>query len=303
MSQRLTECGPSKPMDADRFDGSQCLNCADPRLDRWCPRCGQPRVQRLGIDAIWTESWSRWRVFEFSVLRALWHVLQGPGRVALEYVRGARKRHIHPLKLWLFVAAAQLLILQRSGYLDAQDPTLQAALSWVQAWSNPAFALGGLAIWLATVIALRHGYTLAEHAVLAAYAHSVVLAIGSLFKLPVLLWRAPAFLALHQAWAPRLQDLVGVSVVALATRQFFALQGIQGLLRLLPGIALFLILKWALLSAFGHALSAWIRAELTHPSRTDMQTTACRAEHPFRVLLDPIQPGEACPQNPLPRLA
>lgn len=248
--------------DAVPFTAQHCLNCGDPRLDAYCPRCGQARVGRLGAGALWAETWTRWRVFEFSLVQALWQVLRRPGRVALEYVQGARKRHVHPLKLWLFVAALQLLVLQRSGYLDAEGAELGAALALIQAWSNFAFAIGGLALWLACVLVMKRGYTLAEHAVLAAYTHSLVLALATLLKLPVLVWRSPEFLALHQTLAPHAQDLVGALTLGIAARQFFGLRGLGGQLHLVLLIAAFLAGKWLLLRGFGHALSAYVRSQL-----------------------------------------
>jgi len=249
-------------MDVVPFTAQHCLNCGDPRLDAYCPRCGQARVGRLGAGALWAETWSRWRVFEFSLVRALWQVLRRPGHVALEYVQGARKRHVHPLKLWLFVAALQLLVLQRSGYLDAEGAELGAALALIQTWSNFAFAIGGLALWLACVLVMKRGYTLAEHAVLAAYAHSLVLALATLLKLPVLVWRSPQFLASHQSLAPHVQDLVGALALGIAARQFFGLRGLGGVFQGVLLIAVFLVGKWLLLRGFGHALSAYVRSQL-----------------------------------------
>jgi hypothetical protein len=248
--------------DAAPFTAQHCLNCGDPRLDAYCPRCGQGRVGRLGAGALWSETWTRWRVFEFSLLQALWQVLRRPGLVALEYVQGARRRHVHPLKLWLFLAALQLLVLQRSGYLDAEGVELAAALALIQSWSNFAFAIGGLALWLACVLVMKRGYTLAEHAVLAAYAHSLVLAAATLLKLPVLVWRSPEFLGLHQSMAPHAQDLVGALALGIAARQFFGLRGLGGQLHLALLVAIFLASKWLLLRGFGHALSAYVRSQL-----------------------------------------
>lgn len=248
--------------DAAPFTARHCLNCGDPRLDAYCPRCGQARVGRLGAGALWAETWTRWRVFEFSLVQALWQVLRRPGHVALEYVQGARRRHVHPLKLWLFVAALQLLVLQRSGYLDAEGVELGTALALIQTWSNFAFAIGGLALWLACVLVMKRGYTFAEHAVLAAYTHSLVLALATLLKLPVLVWRSPEFLALHQTLAPHAQNLVGALALGIAARQFFGLRGLGGQLHLVLLIATFLAGKWLLLRGFGHAVSAYMRSLL-----------------------------------------
>lgn len=257
---RLRHRTPAHPTPVP-FTLGHCLNCGDPRLDAYCPRCGQARVGRLGLQSLWAETWTRWRLFELSLVQALWQVVRRPGGVALEYVQGARKRHMHPLKLWLFVAAMQLLVVQRSGYLAAEGAELGAALAMVQAWSNFAFAIGGLSIWLATVLVIRRGYTLAEHAVLASYAHSLVLAAATLLKLPVLVWRSPEVLALHQSLAPHAQDLVGACALAIAVRQFFGLRGLADQLRLLLTLTCFLVLKWALLRSFGLALSAYVRAQ------------------------------------------
>src|SRR5690606_24553950 len=70
---------------------------------------GQGRARRIGLRDLRGGAGIRWRWFDTLSARTALRLLTGPGRVAREYVLGARSRHFHPLKL-LLVAVGLLLV-------------------------------------------------------------------------------------------------------------------------------------------------------------------------------------------------
>jgi hypothetical protein len=203
--------------------------------------------------------WQAWRWFDLELLRAAWRLVAAPGHVAREYVLGARKRHVHPLKLLLFASGVLLLVLTRSQGLETQQAMASRAMELLRGWSNWSFSLGVPATFAASWCLFRRyrGYNATEHLVLATYAQFLVLCASSLNRLPTLAWRTPEFLAAHKAWLPWFMDAVGVAVLSLACRQFFQLELRRDGVRLLAACALFLALKWLLQRGY-----AWLLVRL-----------------------------------------
>lgn len=258
--------GVSTP-DAAHFAAPWCRNCNAALSTPYCGQCGQKKVGRLGRRALGVEVWQHWRLFELPVLKAAWNVLRWPGRVAREYVLGARTRHLHPLKLLLLAIAALLLVLSQGNYLEVvarsdkgADPNLVRGMSVVRSYANWSFSLAILAIVTASrlVFGRRHGFNLVEHLVLAVYCHFLVICASVLLKLPTLAWRDPGFLATHKLASAWVMDLVGASILALAFTQFFALELRRDAGRLLLAIAVFVFVKWSLTRLYAQALVFWL---------------------------------------------
>ena len=154
---------PTRP-DAAHFAAPVCRHCDAPLHTKYCGQCGQKKAERLGRRAIGTEIWQNWRLFELAVLKAGWRVLRWPGRVAREYVLGARTRHLHPLKLLLLAIGTMLLVLGSSKLLDSQDAQLNRAMELVRAYSNWSFSLAIFAIAASSllVFARRGGFILSN---------------------------------------------------------------------------------------------------------------------------------------------
>ncbi len=238
--------------DAAHFAQPICRNCGREAPGRYCAACGQARVRRLGVGTVGAEAWSSWRLFEWDLLRAAARLVTRPGSVAREYVLGARKRHIHPLKLLLVAIGVLLFVLARGNYLDSSNAQFNRTMALVRDWSKWSFSLGIFATLAASMLVLRRrgGYNLVEHLVLAAYCQVVVIAASILNKLPTLFWRDPVFIATHKAWSAWCMDGIGALVVGVAFVQFFALDARRDALRLAGAIALFLVTKWALLRLY-----------------------------------------------------
>lgn len=243
---------PLPPPDAAHFAAARCHNCGSALTTAYCGGCGQARARRFGLRAVGGEAWQSWRLFEWDVLRSAWRLATQPGVVARDYVLGARKRHVHPLKLLLFAIGLLLVVLARSNYLEASNGRANAVMELVRSWSNWSFSLGILAILASSWIVFRRrgGYNLAEHLVLAVYCHFLVICVSVLNKLPTLLWPSPEFLAMHKAATVWFMDGAGMLILALAFSQFFGLAWRRDALRLLTALFVFVGLKWLLLRLY-----------------------------------------------------
>ncbi|MCI1710274.1 MAG: hypothetical protein LKM39_07970 [Chiayiivirga sp.] len=132
----------------------------------------------------------------------------------------------------------------------------------IRAWSNWAFSLTILALlagsWLA--FARRGGFNVVEHLVLAVYCHVLVIGASILSKLPLLVWRAPGFLAAHKAASAWFMDAVGALVLGVACTQFFRLDPRRDAGRLALAAIAFLGAKWVLLRAYAWAVAKSVLA-------------------------------------------
>lgn len=104
---------------------ASCLNCGEDFEDKnlnFCPQCGQetnvrpPRLvefaQQLGGAYFSTEG-ALWRTLRLLVLR--------PGELTRQYLAGRRKHFVLPLRLYLTISVASLLILKATGGLGGSN--------------------------------------------------------------------------------------------------------------------------------------------------------------------------------------
>ena len=83
---------------------------------KFCPDCGQKRARRFGARDVTGLAWENLRRFEFNLFEAMLRVAVAPGRVARNYVLGARGRTIHPFKLLLTTIVFLILLISKTGY-------------------------------------------------------------------------------------------------------------------------------------------------------------------------------------------
>ncbi len=92
-----------------------CANCATERVPsaRFCHVCGQSAQERTPTVAQMVRDYGHQYV---GLEGALWHTLKllvlRPGRLTLEYLRGRRRRYVHPIRLYLTVSILCFLALQ-----------------------------------------------------------------------------------------------------------------------------------------------------------------------------------------------
>lgn len=252
---RLESIAEANP-DPDWFAGDWCQNCGALHTAKYCADCGQGKAQRFDLLAIGAEAWQSYRVFEMSLVQGVVSALRSPGRVAREFVLGARKRHLHPLKVLLIAIAGLLLVLAQSTYLDSRDAGLSQAMALVRTYGNWSFSIGIIAIVLATQLIWRwrQPFNLTEHLILGVYLHASIIAVSVLNLLPTLIWRDPAFLQAHKAAATWYMDAIEALILMVGCRQFFRLQWRRDALWLLLAASVFVLVKAGLLRLYAMAV-------------------------------------------------
>ncbi len=242
--------------DAAHFAAPQCHNCGADLHTPFCPQCGQKRVERVGSWQLGQEVWNKFKWFDATVVVSARRLLRRPGMVAREYVIGARKRHLNPIKLLLVGIGFLVLIVQRGNYLASANAPISSAMTIVQAWANLSFSLSVVAIVLATWLFYRRygGFNLYEHLMLACTIQFVVVVVSVLTKLPTLVWTDAVFLSRHRFVSSWLLDAVGVLVFCIACRQFFVIDPRRGWKRLLVASAFFIACKWILVRVYALVL-------------------------------------------------
>lgn len=250
---------PAKPVllaDA-HFDAPLCRNCGADLAGPHCSQCGQKKAGRIGLGNLRSEAWEKLRLFELDQVQSVLRLLTGPGKVARDYVFGMRKRHTHPLKLLLLAIAVLLLVLAQTRYLASANVTVSKALEIVRKYAEWSFSLGLFAIWSASLVAFRKrlGYNAVEHLVLATYSQFLVILANILNQLPLLLWRAPAWLVWHKQWSPRYMDVIELAIVLLGCQQFFVVDLRRQWWRLLLAGIVFLLVKALLLQLYARVLA------------------------------------------------
>ena len=250
------------PLDDAHFEAALCRNCGIERHTPHCGACGQKAVARFSRRDVWDEAWQSWRVFELAIVHAALRLVRAPGLVAREYVLGARKRHVHPLKLLLFAVALLVVVLDRTGYLTAGQTTLSAQMQLVSDWARWSFSLGLFAIVIATRVVLpkRLDYNLVEHLVLALYVQFVVIVANLLNLLPLLFLDAAAWAPPWRQASAYYMTPLELALVGIACVQFFRLDWRRDALRIAAVLAVFFLAKKVLLFAYGHFIQQVVLA-------------------------------------------
>ncbi|MEG2942601.1 MAG: DUF3667 domain-containing protein [Thermomonas sp.] len=249
-------------VDDAHFEVALCRNCGLERQAPHCGACGQKAVARFSARDVGDEVWQGWRLFEMAFLHAALRLARNPGLVAREYVLGARKRHVHPLKLLLFAVALLVVVLDRTGYLTAGQTRLSAQMQLVSDWARWSFSLGLFAIVIATRAVLRRrlGYNLVEHLVLALYVQFLVIAANLLNLLPLLIVDAARWATSWREASAYYMTPLELAIVGIACVQFFRLDWRRDALRIAAVLAVFFLAKKALLFAYGHFIQQVVLA-------------------------------------------
>ena len=251
------------PLDAAHFEEAVCRNCGTVRSEPHCGACGQKAVARFGFIDVFNEFWQSWRLFELAFIHDALRVLYRPGLVAREYVLGARKRHVHPLKLLLFAVGLLVLLLGRTAYLTAGQASLDKAMTIVAAWSRWSFSLGLFAVLGASLLVFhrRLAYNAVEHLVLAVYAQFVVLVLNLAYLSPLLALDTARWVPAWRATSAWVMTPLELLVIALAYQQFFRLRWRADAWRIALAVALAYAFKKALLFAYGRLIVHVVMAQ------------------------------------------
>ena len=89
-----------------------CLNCGDPTVGMFCPRCGQRKVDvRISLRRMLGEVMDDQLSVNSTLPRTLGALLFAPGRLTREYVQGRIMRYIPPFRLYLVSSLLFFIIL------------------------------------------------------------------------------------------------------------------------------------------------------------------------------------------------
>jgi hypothetical protein len=120
-----------------------------------------------------------------SILSLVWALLMRPGTVALDYVRGRRRRYFGPFAFLFVVVAGESAVIAYTGFhavaTDNPNPVadfLQNHINWVMFAEVPLLAL------FTRVLNAGGSFNFAEHLVLAAYTSSMRFLFFTVFVVP-----------------------------------------------------------------------------------------------------------------------
>lgn len=83
-----------------------CANCGCPRVERFCPACGQERGSPVQpLREVVEDAAGEFLKWDSKLLITLKPLLFRPGFLTLEYLRGRRVPYISPMRLYLWVSA------------------------------------------------------------------------------------------------------------------------------------------------------------------------------------------------------
>ena len=89
-----------------------CASCGAPLAARWCAACGEKRLEPgdLSLRHFLAQFGEALTNVESRLWRSLRRLLTRPGLLAADHVRGARRGHVHPLRLFLLCNLAYFLL-------------------------------------------------------------------------------------------------------------------------------------------------------------------------------------------------
>ncbi len=171
------------------FAANQCRNCsADADGGHvFCGMCGQKlEFERLSLHSIGHDLLHVFIHVDRSALTLARLLLVRPGTVALEYVRGRRKRYFGPFAFLFVVVAAASAAIAFTGFrvvtADWSNPVAEFLRGH---WNILMFTEVPLLAGFSRLFDMRGAFNLAEHLVLAAYATGMRVLSVLVLVLPV----------------------------------------------------------------------------------------------------------------------
>jgi hypothetical protein len=156
---------------------NRCANC-DANLARgqeYCAVCGQKDIsERLTLHEIARDLIHAVFHVDRSVLSLLRMLLLRPGTVALDYVRGKRKRYFGPFAFLLVVVAAASALVAFTGFHAVVTNSPNVIAAFLQTHVNLVMLEEvPLLAGITRLVDARGGFNFAEHLVLAAYTSGI----------------------------------------------------------------------------------------------------------------------------------
>lgn len=171
---------------------ASCLNCGTPHESRYCPECGQRRVERITFRGVFADALHALTNLDSRFLRTVAGLTQRPGELTREYVEGRREAYMNPVKYAFFTTTFFVLMLHLFKIpvwrLTGGPPERFMAVFSLLSYMIFVNVLGAAAVQ--RLLFLKSGRNLAECYVfvLFCYGHAV------------LLFLVAAFLGAYDSW-------------------------------------------------------------------------------------------------------
>jgi Protein of unknown function (DUF3667) len=153
----------------------------------YCAICGQKTIStRLTLRAIADDLLRAFVHADRSVLSLVRLLLVRPGRVALDYVQGRRKRYFGPFAFLGVIVAVASAAIVFTGFHAVSTDNPNPVADFLQTHINLVFlAEVPLLAAFSRILDAHGGFTFAEHLVLAAYTSSMRVLFATLIVIPV----------------------------------------------------------------------------------------------------------------------
>ena len=167
----------------------KCGNCdADVAFGQaYCGICGQKcGSRRLTLHEIGYDLLHAFIHVDRSALSLVRVLLVRPGTIALNYVKGKRKRYFGPFSFLFLVVAAASATVALTGFRAVSTNNPNAVADFLQSHINLVmFAEVPLLAAFSRLLDVRGCFNFAEHLVLAAYTSSMRILVATLIVIPV----------------------------------------------------------------------------------------------------------------------
>ena len=170
-----------------------CLNCGKQLKPKhkFCPKCGQStKVSRLQIGDIRKNLQKRVLHAESGILRLTIDLALRPGKLALDYVRGKRKKHYNPLKYLMLSAGISVFINEYFHLLDNMHQVRNTGTEIANRYYNLIILFSvPISAFFSWLLFKRKGFNYAENLVLQAYLGGFRTVFFIFIFTPLIVWK------------------------------------------------------------------------------------------------------------------
>ncbi len=111
-----------------RSPDEPCLNCGDPSYGRYCPSCGQRKVEvQVSVRTMMRDVLEDQLALSGALPRTLFALLFRPGHLTNEYIRGRIVNYIAPFRLYLVASVLFFLIFSFIGLAVLENAEMGVA--------------------------------------------------------------------------------------------------------------------------------------------------------------------------------
>jgi hypothetical protein len=126
----------------DTTSAPPCLQCGKDFAGRYCPECGERRVDRheYSVRHQVEELIEGLTHFDLRIFRSLWALVAMPGLLTAEHLRGHRRPWLGPVQLFFWI---NVLFFVLSGMIGFVGLLLVPRCIWLSPSDGPCLRAGG----------------------------------------------------------------------------------------------------------------------------------------------------------------